>query len=180
MLTVNAIENSDIYGHGKRVVIWFSGCSLRCAGCVNKYLWDRNSGTETSVVDLYEQICSYKDITGVTFLGGEPLEQGKELLDLVIRLRRNNYDIVLFTGYEFEELIEWQKQVVALSAVIVFGRFDINQRDTGLFLRGSRNQTIRINDNGITSFYANEYRQVEIDISADEIKYLGFPEDFLD
>jgi len=80
MLSVYAVEKSEIYGHGKRVVIWFSGCSLHCDGCINSYLWDKSVGTEYSVDQLLKLIIGFKDFNGVTYIGGEPLEQGEDLV----------------------------------------------------------------------------------------------------
>ena len=37
-------------------------------------------------------------------------------------LPKRKLDIVLFTGYELNELNEWQKQVVNKSAVVICGR----------------------------------------------------------
>lgn len=40
----------------------------------------------------------------VTISGGEPLLQLKELFELVIKLKKKNYDIGLYTSYEIEEV----------------------------------------------------------------------------
>ena len=180
MLSVYAVEKSEIYGHGKRVVIWFSGCSLRCDGCINSYLWDKSVGTKYSVDQLLKLIIDFKDFNGVTYIGGEPLEQGEDLVLLSKKIVALNKDIVLFTGYELEELNDMQKQLFNLSSVVITGRYNREERDTGLFLRGSRNQKIIFNNKNLVDYYSKEQRQVEIEIGADYIKYLGFPEDFID
>lgn len=178
MLTVYATETSEIYGHGKRFVIWFSGCTLRCKGCMNKELWDRSSGKETAVKDLLSQIID-SNTKGVTYIGGEPLQQGEDLLILSKHIRELGLDIVLFTGYELEELNELQKSIVNLSSVIITGRYDESKRNTYLTHRGSSNQRIIIQDESLEQFYSGEARQVEIIITEDSETYLGFPEDFL-
>ena len=179
MLSVYAIEKSEIYGHGKRVVIWFSGCSLRCKGCINSHLWNKNSGREFTAEILFEEIYSLGDFDGVTYIGGEPLEQGHDLIVLSKKLINANKDIVLFTGYELEELAEEKLEVCNLSSVVICGRYIEKERDTGLLLRGSRNQRIVVKDKNLLQFYNQEQRQVEIEISEEQIKFLGFPEDFL-
>ncbi len=179
MLTVYAIEKSEIYGHGKRVVIWFSGCSLHCKGCINSHLWDKNNGQLYTAKQLFAKIKSYNDICGVTFIGGEPLEQEKDLLDLSNYICEARLDIVLFTGYELSELQGIQKEIADKAVVIICGRYVEELRNTLLLLRGSSNQKLLIKDNALKEFYANECRQVEVEITEDSVKYLGFPEDFI-
>ncbi len=180
MLSVYAIEKSEIYGHGKRVVIWFSGCSLRCKGCINSHLWDKKAGKRYSVEVLFKEILQFGDFDGVTYIGGEPLDQGQDLVVLSKKLIDTKKDIVLFTGYELEELTEEKLEVFNLSSVVIAGRYIEGERDTRLLLRGSKNQRIVVKDNNLLRFYNQEQRQVEIEIGEDYVKFLGFPEDFTD
>lgn len=64
--------------------------------------------------------------------------------------------------------------------MIIAGRYIESERDTGLLLRGSKNQRIVVNDKNLLRFYNQEQRQVEIEIGDDYVKFLGFPEDFID
>ena len=179
MLSVYAIELSEIYGHGNRVAIWFSGCSLRCPGCINQHLWEKESGASETVSSLLGKTISNSNITGVTLIGGEPLDQSEELLAFVKSVIEKSLDVVLFTGYEPEELSGWRKEVFDLSEVVICGRYNKNLRNTNLMLRGSSNQRIIVKDDNLKKYYIQEARQVEVTITEDEIKFLGFPEDFL-
>lgn len=179
MFTVYDIETSEIYGHGKRLVIWFSGCTLQCKGCINSHLWKREAGKEISLYKMKQIIQEHDDIVGITYIGGEPLEQGIELLKLTKWIVKQDLDIVLFTGYELEELNGAKRNIFDLSSVAVVGRFDITKRDTNLLLRGSLNQKIIIHNDNIKKYYQFEYKQVEIIINENENKYLGFLEDFV-
>ena len=87
---------------------------------------------------------------------------------------------MLFTGYELEELAEEKLEVYNLSSVVICGRYIEKERDTGLLLRGSRNQRIVVKDKNLLQFYNQEQRQVEVEIGEDYVKFLGFPEDFTD
>lgn len=178
MLTVYATEVSEIYGHGRRFVIWFSGCTLRCKGCMNQNMWDRASGKVTSVDELFNSI-HQAHVDGVTFIGGEPLQQDDDIFELSTKITDAGLDIVLFTGYELEELNDLQRQVADLATVIVCGRFDITKRDTYLVHRGSSNQRIIVKNESLKELYSEEMRQVEVIIDEDSTTYLGFPEDFL-
>lgn len=179
MLTVYATEKSEIYGHGNRLVIWFSGCTLHCRGCVNSALWDKASGKNYTVDNLFAVIAASENIVGVTYIGGEPLQQGADLIELSKKITDSGLDIVLFTGYEPEELSEEQRSIADYASVIITGRYDETQRDTGLLLRGSKNQRIVIKDEKLKHLYGVEARQVEVEITDAEDKYLGFPEDFI-
>ena len=145
---------------------------------MNRDLWDRSSGKETTADALLAQIAdSHAD--GVTYIGGEPLQQGKELLTLSERIRKIGLDIVLFTGYEPEEFDDLQRSIADLASVIIAGRYVESKRDTYLTHRGSSNQKVIIKDESLRGFFSEEARQVEVIITEDSETYLGFPEDFL-
>lgn len=178
MLTVYATEISSIYGHGNRFVIWFSGCSIRCKGCMNSHMWEKEAGKSTSVEQLVSCIECREDITGVTYIGGEPLDQDEEILLLTQKIIDMGLDLVLFTGYDLSELSEYQKIVSDLATVIISGRYDESKRNTYLLHRGSSNQKIIIKNTSLFDEYNIEERQVEVIITADSDTFLGFPEDF--
>jgi len=179
MLTVYAMEISEIYGHGRRLVIWFSGCSLRCDGCINAYLWDKSAGKELIIADIMKNVKGKTELSGVTFIGGEPLEQGELLLSLSQKIIDSGKDIVLFTGYELNELNDVQKKIADKAVVIISGRYDKTKRDTFLRHRGSGNQTVIVKNESLKQYYFEECRQVEVEITDNGEKYLGFSEDFL-
>lgn len=142
-------------GCGVRVSVWFSGCSHHCNLCFNHELWDFNSGkefTEEAKNELFTYL-SDEHIRGLSILGGEPLQQGEELLDLLVEVREKfpTKDIWLWTGYYIdgrETLVDEQKKILSLCDYVVDGRFDIKQKKLGLKFRGSANQTIYHNENG--------------------------------
>ena len=98
------IASSSVNGPGNRAVIFFQGCSLQCAGCQNPKTHKRGQGAWESMHDL---VVWRQGIEGVTFSGGEPLEQLDDGLDLLvysIREDRPDLSIGLFTGYSEGEL----------------------------------------------------------------------------
>jgi hypothetical protein len=107
------------------------------------------------------------------------LEHGADLLTLSEGIIASGLDIVLFTGYEPSEFNEIQKQISNHAVVVISGRYDATQRDTFLSHRGSSNQTVAVKNEKLKPFYSKECRQVEIEITAEGEKYLGFPEDFI-
>jgi anaerobic ribonucleoside-triphosphate reductase activating protein len=83
------------------VAIYFSGCSIRCKGCQNSVLWERDETTKTSIGEVLSKIKSNVLADSVVFLGGEPTDQMSFLVELCKRI--SNYK-ALYTGREFENL----------------------------------------------------------------------------
>ena len=74
-------------GPGRRIGIWFQGCSIRCPGCISMDTWAPGRGITTidEVVNAVAQWLPVAD--GITISGGEPFDQPIALLDLLGRLR---------------------------------------------------------------------------------------------
>lgn len=145
MNVAKIVHDSRIYGPGARTVIWFQGCSIKCEGCINPELIPFIKRKEFSIDELIEEI---KD-TGVTLLGGEPLDQ-LEILDFMLELKKKNIQIVLFTGYEWKDLTIHQQSVISETCqFVVLGPFEKNKVNPSLYLRGSDNQEIKVFDSNI-------------------------------
>lgn len=147
------IQKMDIAnGLGIRTVIYFCGCNFHCHNCQNKELWNFHSGkifSDDAKRELFEAL-SNEHIKGLSILGGEPLQQGEELLSLLKEVRNKfpDKDIWLWTGYYLSELNDEQKEIINLCDYIVDGRYEENKRDLTLNFRGSSNQTIWEKKNG--------------------------------
>lgn len=98
------IRNTKVEGPGNRFCIWVQGCKKHCNGCWAKETWAFGVGKSFCVEDLFEQIKFEKNIEGVTFLGGEPFEQAKELSELAKLVKSVGLSVVCFTGYTLNEL----------------------------------------------------------------------------
>src|SRR5262249_5797040 len=92
-------------GPGKRVGIWFQGCSLHCPGCISADTWRPGRG-RTTVASVLETMRPWlRKADGVTISGGEPLEQPLALIALLEAIRENSDgDILVYTGLELGEL----------------------------------------------------------------------------
>ena len=172
-------EHSHIYGPGIRFTIWMQGCSIRCPGCWNNDMWDFCTGQEYSVEMLLQKICEHKEeIEGVTFLGGEPLDQYTELLWLVKQLQKQNLSVMLFTGYEMEELRQQCKtELFMYTDIMITGRYIASQRNTELQWRGSANQEVHFLTDKYNKKIIQEGNYAEVVLREDgSITILGFPE----
>lgn len=142
-------------GPKKRIAIWFSGCSKRCKGCANPELWERKKSQAISlnnVKKILENAINKNDVEGITFTGGDPLEQdGLEMLELVKFLKKfENVDILVYTGYLKKEVEKKEniKEMLKLIDVLIDGRYVEKLNDNMVKLRGSSNQKIYyINEN---------------------------------
>lgn len=143
-------------GTGVRVSLFVSGCNHHCKECFNPETWDFNYGKEFDE-NAQNEILEYLDnnyITGLTLLGGEPLEYKNQigLLPFIRKVKEKypNKNIWCYTGFTFEsDVLEkmcknWEetKELISYIDVLVDGKFMIDLKDAGLKFRGSRNQRI--------------------------------------
>ena len=168
---------SEIYGPGKRTVIWFQGCSLGCKGCWNTQYQSNKPASLIPASELLETILDQGN--DVTFLGGEPLQQIGNLSWLVDKLNQYGMHIMLYTGYELEEIeADPQKRELCQKVdILIPGRYRDELRDTNLLWRGSQNQPlIYLHDPQQTK----DENQVEITIKPDgSVTCLGYPSEEL-
>lgn len=116
MLLHAFIPASRANGPGLRAVIYFQGCSLNCPGCWNptshKFRSTDLTTTMTidSVVRGFEAAARSSPLEGVTFSGGEPMQQVQALVELMEGIRRMapSTSMGMFTGYTAPELDEGQ------------------------------------------------------------------------
>ena len=176
----NTLSSSEIYGPGKRYVIWVQGCSLECPGCWNKELWSDEGGYLANVEDLILDISSTDGIEGITILGGEPLEQSASVFEIIKSSRDLGLTVMLYTGYEIHELNNSQLDCLNSSDIVIMGRYVASLRDTKLRWRGSSNQKIEILSEIYRGLEIEEREEVEITIDPDgKISMAGYPKRWL-
>lgn len=172
---------SEIYGPGKRFVIWLQGCSLACTGCWNKTMWSFSPHILMERDEVLEQIISNPEIEGVTLLGGEPLQQSENLYWLMLALNKRNISMMLYTGYEQEEICNTEtfSKICNLADILISGRYRDDERDLFLRWRGSRNQSLLIQTERYTDLDIEDGLN-EVEITIDEfgsVILLGYPID---
>lgn len=94
-------------GPGRRSVVGFSGCPIRCMGCLVPHTWPQDSGTfraVTAIADALLDPAHPRD--GVSVVGGEPFAQPEALAALLVELRRRDPGLHLtaYSGYTLEAL----------------------------------------------------------------------------
>ena len=93
-------------GKGVRYVIFCQGCKHHCPGCQNPETWDFDGGELISLEDIEEDILKHPFIDGVTFSGGDPMEQCLPLSALAKWCHAHHLNVWCYTGYLFEDLTD--------------------------------------------------------------------------
>ena len=107
-------------GPGIRLVLFLSGCKLRCLYCHNPETWNpsgyRREITSDEVLKLYNKYkVYYGDRGGVTFSGGEPLMQSEFVLETAKLLSENGIHTALDTagvGENYDEILKYIDLVI--------------------------------------------------------------------
>lgn len=147
-------------GEGVRVSLFVSGCTHRCKGCFNEEAQSFDYGEPFTLEVENEIIEALKPeyISGLTLLGGEPMEPENQRA-LVPFLRRifgpseealAGKTLWIYTGCTLEQLKDdssrWRTQVtdemLSMTDVLVDGPFIEELKDISLRFRGSSNQRI--------------------------------------
>lgn len=140
------ITDSITDGPGIRYVLFTQGCPHNCFGCHNPHTHSYEGGKLVSSDSIFNEIKKNKLLTGVTFSGGEPFCQAEQLLDLAKKIKENNLELAIYSGYTFEELINKKdnatNQLLSFCDVLIDGRFVKNLQSYQLKFKGSSNQNI--------------------------------------
>ena len=108
MLLHAFVPASRANGPGLRGVVYFRGCRLNCAGC-----WSLSThafaGPELAVRELVNSVLEAHRrelLDGITFSGGEPMQQAGALSEVMTELQRAApvLSFGMFTGYTEPEL----------------------------------------------------------------------------
>ncbi len=142
----NITKDDMLNGDGLRVVLWVSGCSHCCKECQNPVTWDPNGGLvfdKEAKQEVFAEL-SNDYISGITLTGGDPLYYGNrsDILKLVKEIREifPAKTIWMYTGFVWETIAGLD--IMKYLDVLVDGEFDVEQKDTQLYWRGSANQRV--------------------------------------
>ena len=117
---INSIDTMGLVdGPGIRVVVFLKGCTLRCKFCHNPEMWNNDIKEKWTPEELVKYILKFKNYFknngGVTFSGGEPLNQPDFLLECLKLLKQNNIHTCLDTagvGEKYDEILDYIDLVI--------------------------------------------------------------------
>jgi anaerobic ribonucleoside-triphosphate reductase activating protein len=137
--------STGVNGPGRRFVIWFQGCRFHCRGCFNPEFFNEEKGVLMSVDEIAAHIDLAAEIEGVTFTGGEPFLQAKELLPLAKWIKSKGLSLVCYTGYLFEDIpkgsVPYAKGMLRWIDILIDGQYKEEEK-VPLLWRGSNNQRV--------------------------------------
>lgn len=138
------IEESIVDGPGIRLVVFTQGCNHNCKGCHNPETHAFDGGELIAVDKIIKMIKENPLLDGITFSGGEPFDQAKECSVLAKRVKALGLNIVTYTGYTFEEMLEREefRSLLEETDILIDGKFEIDKKTQMLKFRGSENQRI--------------------------------------
>jgi anaerobic ribonucleoside-triphosphate reductase activating protein len=144
-------------GAGCRTALFVSGCTHHCKECFNPETWNFDYGEPFTEKEEDEIIEFLKPayISGLTILGGEPMEVRNQpaVYHLIERVCKEvpGKNIWIYSGYTFEELTDSDntrtqtdvtRKILQNIDVLVDGEFMIDLKNISLRFRGSSNQRI--------------------------------------
>jgi anaerobic ribonucleoside-triphosphate reductase activating protein len=194
MLLHAFVSGSRVNGPGLRAVVYFQGCSLRCRNCWNleTHAFTGKERTVAEVADLIVRAQEECPLNGVTFSGGEPMQQADDVLSLMESLRERlaGLSFGMYSGYSQRELsrgLYWcrsqltQREKQRIWQTIkshldfaVLGRYVATQ-PSALPLRTSTNQTLELFSD---RYSEEEFRPQEVEVQIDShgtVQISGFP-----
>ncbi len=139
-------KESIVDGKGIRYVVFTQGCPHACRGCHNPESWSFDGGYEKSVDEIFDEFKKNPLLKGVTFSGGEPFLQPKPLIKLAKLCHSVNKDVLVYSGYTYEELKGMKNEdVTALLEecdILIDGKYEESLKNLELLFKGSENQRI--------------------------------------
>jgi len=148
-LATETIQTDSIVdGEGIRSVIWTQGCIHNCKGCHNPETHSFLGGISLDVEIVKEKIKRLEGQDGITFSGGDPMEQAEACSEIAEYCQKLGLNVWCYTGYTFEELLKKAKYIPAILNflknidVLVDGKFILEQKSYDVIFRGSKNQRL--------------------------------------
>jgi len=194
MLIHGFVAHSLVNGPGVRAVVYLQGCNLGCASCWNPAT-HAFAGPPRGVQEVAEQVAvahRTRVIDGVTFSGGEPMQQALDLLNLIRLLKRTRPElsIGMYSGYTERELESgrfWTRDGIGREArydvwvaikqhldFAVLGRFAAARPST-LPMRTSANQVLRLFGD---RYCEEQFKPLEFEVHIETqglVQITGFP-----
>lgn len=140
------VEESIVDGPGIRYVVFTQGCPHNCPGCHNPQTHDFEGGRIETIDNIVSSIKENPLLKGITLSGGEPFMQAAALSELVSKLQDTKLNVMTYTGFTFEELLEKANEnnsfmeLLNKTDILMDGKFEIENKKEGLRFRGSSNQ----------------------------------------
>ena len=138
---------TKVLGPGQRYAIWLQGCEKHCPNCIFPNGQPLDCGGQWhSVENIWSEIKSVPNLTGITISGGEPFLQSVAVAKLIKILHsESTLDAMIFTGYTLDELQNKHDAAIDFILenidILVDGEYR-EELNTDSLYRGSDNQVV--------------------------------------
>ena len=112
------VEESVVDGPGVRFVVFTQGCEHHCPGCHNSHTHALDGGTMMPTDAILARFDEDPLLSGITFSGGEPFLQPEALADLAEAVHARGKDVMVYSGFTFEQLLEQEGQDPAVRRLL--------------------------------------------------------------
>ena len=136
-------------GPGRRSVVQFAGCPIRCGGCLVPHTWPADAGHPRAVRAIASALLDPgQRRDGITVIGGELFAQPDGLAALLAELRRREplLHLAAYSGYTLEALARRPERAVRaaidLLDLLIDGPFVARLQHGAGEWRGSTNQRV--------------------------------------
>ena len=179
-----------VLGPGRRIGIWFQGCSIGCKGCVSQDTWAADKSREMTVARLLTwcRQTAGAEFDGVTISGGEPFEQPQALSALLDGLAhwRNgsgiDFDILCYSGYPLATLQKRHARILEKLDALIPEPY-IDAKPLTQVWRGSSNQPlVLLSERGRQRYAAHvdaladdAQKRIQVMVDGERIWYVGIP-----
>lgn len=122
-------------GPGVRLVVFFQGCTFRCAYCHNPESWELESHSAyllsvNDIIKLYKRNAPFYQNGGITISGGEPMLQYEFVYKLAQACKRQHIRLAIDTaGTNIFENEEWYKKIAKYTDLWIVDIKAINESD---------------------------------------------------
>lgn len=137
----------EVLGPGRRLGVWFQGCSRCCPACFSPHTREFDSRYAMSLETLMRRLRKAALFTDrLTVSGGEPFSQPRFLYNFFVAARDAGMrDILVYSGFDLVELESNPATALALTMadVLIDGAFRADL-PTRRWWRGSANQRLHL------------------------------------
>lgn len=133
-------------GPGKRIGLWFNGCSIQCEGCISRDTWEFSESSRIELSAVIEVLETWlPQAQGLTISGGEPFDQIDALGELLswFELRRGEREVLVYSGYEYAVLKQRHGALLEKIDALVSGPYEAGSGQSKSWW-GSDNQQLHL------------------------------------
>lgn len=116
-----------------------------CKNCYSKQTWDINGGQEIYYEDVWSIIKNSK-CKNVSLIGGDVFHpKNRQIgINLIYTIKQStNKTLYVWTGYSKEEVEQWID--ISMIDFLITDKFEVENKNLKILLRGSTNQRIFCN-----------------------------------